>query len=83
MLTYAGFEIREDAGMVDEDWSGVRSPGRARRRRALGYPQRIVVTPKKEAYRVGRMLVMHPLMAYALRRAVPLPTPEPKRESER
>lgn len=61
---YGGFRVRLDDLLVDtrEDWSGVRSPSRARRRRRQGHPQRIKIVgvPKSEAYRIGDMLVMHP-----------------------
>jgi len=44
----------EDINLVDriEDWSKVRSPGRARRRRKRGYPQRIIVreVPRPSLY---------------------------------
>ena len=47
---------------LEEDWSRVRSPGRARRRRKRGFPQNICTrrVPKREALRLpdGR-LVMH------------------------
>lgn len=67
--------IIESLAMVDqvEDWSRVRSPGRARRRRRK-YPQniRIVEVPKKHALSAdgGRTLIMHPEMARELRRAI-------------
>lgn len=73
---FCGLRIVEDAGMVDpyEDWSRVRSPGRARRRLRYGYRQNIVVRykPKKEAISIdgGRTMIMHPEMARALRAAV-------------
>jgi hypothetical protein len=47
---------------VHEDWSKVRSPGRARRRRKHGHRQNIRVweTPKKEAYQIDGKLFVHP-----------------------
>jgi hypothetical protein len=80
-----GLIIIEDANLVDttEDWSGCRSRARAERRRKRGFPQRvkIVGTPKKEAYRVGDKLYMHPAMAAALRAHpavdVPMPSERP------
>lgn len=70
-----GMRIIEDAGLVDltEDWSRVRSPSRAERRRRQGHRQNIVVTatPKQEAYVNGRVIVMHPAMAAQLRAQVP------------
>ena len=57
--------------MVDtsEDWSGVRSPSRAARRRRQGHPQRIryINTPKSEAYQIGDRVYVHPI---TLRRAL-------------
>jgi hypothetical protein len=45
-----------------EDWSRVRSPGRARRRRRRGHPQRIRIyfKPDPKLYRMGDLLVGHP-----------------------
>lgn len=43
-----------------EDWSGVRSPGRARRRRKRGFRQNIVVTELPAAYQVAGKLIVHP-----------------------
>lgn len=66
--SYCGVRIVEDPNMVDpvEDWSEVRSPSRAKRRKARGFRQRIktVYVPKKTAYALdnGRMMVMHPEM---------------------
>jgi hypothetical protein len=71
-----GLRIIEDPGMLDpyEDWSQVRSPSRAKRRmrrhhRFKKFKQRMIVRyrPKKEALRLGGALVMHPVMADALR----------------
>lgn len=66
-----GLTIFEDINMVDyhEDWSGVRSHGRAARRRKLGFPQRIKITatPKKEAVQFGSKVFMHPEMARQMR----------------
>lgn len=69
--SFAGIRIIEDLYMVDtvEDWSGVRSPSRAARRRKQGHKQRIVYrqAPKKTSYRIGDTIVMHPELARALR----------------
>lgn len=66
-----GMRIIEDPGMVDwiEDWSDVRSPSRAIRRRKRGFPQRITrrAVPKTVAYSIEGKLVMHPEMARLLR----------------
>ena len=73
-----GVLIIENASLVDpyEDWSGVRSPGRARRRQRYGYRQNIVIRhkPKDRAYSIdgGRTLIMHPAMAAAFRAATKL-----------
>lgn len=70
---FGGVQIIEDYNMVEmtEDWSHVRSRGRAIRRRRKGHCQNIkfVRTPKKEAISIdgGRTLIMHPAMAHALR----------------
>ena len=62
---YAGMQVFLDRNLVDyvEDWSRVRSPGRARRRRKK-HPQRIVMraVARKEAYRFQGKLFMHPDM---------------------
>ncbi|MRI57789.1 hypothetical protein D8770_28425 [Methylobacterium sp. DB1607] len=67
----AAFRIVEDPFMTDtvEDWSEVRSPSRAARRRRQGHRQRIrfVSRPRSEIYHVGDMLVMHPETARKLR----------------
>lgn len=55
-----------------EDWSEVRSPARARRRRAK-YPQRIKVVEKPCAFedQRSRTLFVHPALMIELRRQVP------------
>lgn len=75
MMPMFGLLIVEDANMVEqvgEDWSGVRSPARARRRRARGFPQRIkpIMAPKKQIYRVGDRMIMHPQTARILREKI-------------
>lgn len=49
------FDIVVDAGLPDlvEDWSGVRSPSRARRRRAQGHRQNIKLVSRDDLYVVG------------------------------
>ena len=70
-----GIRIIEDKNMVDaiEDWSRVRSPGRAARRRRRGHRQNIAVrlVPKPYAYVAddGRA-VMHPDIAAQLRASI-------------
>jgi hypothetical protein len=71
------FRIIEAESMVEiigEDWSQVRSPARARRRRRR-YPQRIrtLYAPRKDAYQMpdgrgGFVYVMHPVTAVEFRR---------------
>ena len=68
-----GLRIIEDATLTDlvEDWSQVRSPARARRRRAK-YPQRILFyyKPKPDVFVIEAqgVMVMHPEIARELRR---------------
>jgi hypothetical protein len=51
-----------------EDWSQVRSHGRAARRRKRGFPQRIRIyyTPSKQAMVMGDTIVCHPGMYDAI-----------------
>ena len=71
---YLGFRILEDKSLVEmiEDWSNVRSPARARRRRQRGFPQNVVyrTIPKQVIYEIGGNLVMHPEIACKLKAAV-------------
>ena len=65
--------IRESRLLVDyvEDWSDVRSPSRAARRRKQGHPQniRVVAVPKQEGYQIGNYIFVHPdALAAALAR---------------
>jgi hypothetical protein len=72
-MNFAGLRVIESWDMVDtiEDWSRVRSPSRAARRREQGHRQNIrySTTPKKVAIRHGDTLYMHPTMARELLRA--------------
>lgn len=45
-----------------EDWSGVRSPSRARRRMKQGHRQRVrtIYVPDPDIYQMGGALHMHP-----------------------
>lgn len=67
-----GYRIIEDPNMVDtvEDWSNVRSPARAKRRR-WRHRQRIVYkqVPKPNAVVIEaqRIMVMHPDLAAAIK----------------
>ncbi len=73
-LTRLAVRIIEDASLVDmvEDWSRVRSPSRARRRRKRGFRQNIVMraAPKPDIYSIdgGRTIVMHPEVARVMKR---------------
>jgi hypothetical protein len=68
----AGVRFVESTAMVEtvEDWSRVRSPSRAQRRRRYGHPQniRMVSVPRKDAITVdgGRTYYMHPEAMKAL-----------------
>lgn len=67
---YAGLRILEDPNLIKvvEDWSEVRSPARARRRRKRGFRQRIQYhqVPSREIYRTADALIMHPATAREL-----------------
>jgi len=69
-----GVRIIEDSNLVDyvEDWSKVRSPSRARRRRKRGFAQNIqmsaVALQKVYSLDGGKTLVMHPDIARAFER---------------
>lgn len=54
--TYAGFEVVPGNIPPEEviDWSGCRSPSRAKRRHARGIPQRIRVEYRERAYLINR-----------------------------
>lgn len=70
---------------VGEDWSCVRSPGRAARRRRQGHRQNIhpVYEPTGEIVRMGDTLVMHPATADQLSREIMAkPAPLNERKSE-
>lgn len=65
-----GVQIVEDANMVEvvgEDWSNVRSPPRARRRR-LKHRQNILplYAPLQRYYNIGNRIYCHPVMAAKL-----------------
>lgn len=79
LLPSGGLRIIEDPHMVEtvEDWSEVRSPSRAARRRRQGHRQRIryVSRPKRDVFKIGSALVMHPDMAREIAaRLAPTPT---------
>lgn len=68
---FGSLRIIEDRHMEEaaEDWSEVRSPSRAARRRRRGHRQRIrfIMRPKPDVYRMGDALIMHPDTARSLR----------------
>ncbi len=81
-LSYVGLQIIEAPAMVIgpfEDWSAVRSPGRARRRRRQGHPQRIrqyyKPDPKVLHDKVHGVIYAHPATVDALRKAIPTTNP--------
>jgi hypothetical protein len=59
-----GIEIVRSSMMTEqmEDWSRVRSPSRARRRRLQGHRQRIVyaTVPRRDLIWIGGKLIGHP-----------------------
>jgi len=59
----------EHLTVMVEDWSEVRSPSRAARRRKQGHPQRIKfrVVPDPKFYQVGDMITAHPATMRKLR----------------
>ena len=69
-VEFGGLRIIEDPSLVEtiEDWSRVRSPGRARRRR-WRHRQNIEIRcePSAEVFRQGNVMVMHPVTAAKLR----------------
>jgi hypothetical protein len=72
--SFAGVRIIEDANLVDAvglDWSGCRSPSRAKRRIKHGHRQRVktAYVPKKDAFSIdgGRTFIMHPEIARMMR----------------
>lgn len=75
-MIFDGVRIIENDKMIDvtEDWSKVRSRGRAARRRRQGHRQNIKVigTPKTEIISIdgGRTLIVHPATAQVLRREI-------------
>lgn len=64
-------EIVESAWLVDrvEDWSEVRSPSRAARRRQQGHPQRIriVETPRRDVLVIKGVMYAHPVVVAEIR----------------
>lgn len=65
-----------DAYEKVEDWSQVRSPARARRRRAK-YPQRIKLVYRPTMFQVGGTIYAHPEIYARLKAEIPT-TPCPR-----
>lgn len=76
MNPFMGSRIIEDRNLVDhvEDWSRVRSPSRAARRRRHGHKQNIVTrtVPQQAVFMIdgGRTMVMHPEIAKKVRQQI-------------
>ncbi|WP_262027168.1 hypothetical protein [Microvirga sp. Mcv34] len=76
---FGGVQVRTDETLVNlvEDWSRVRSPSRAARRRRQGHRQNIarVQVPKPDVFMVGNIMVGHPeTIAKVLAAASPRPS---------
>lgn len=50
------------------DWSGCRSPSRARRRHRQGHRTRLVVRPKPACFEAGGRMYIHPVLHAALKK---------------
>lgn len=62
--SYQGFPV-DVVGIPPEevlDWSGCRSPARAKRRHAKGIPQRVKITHRERAYLVDRKALADAMM---------------------
>jgi len=63
-IFYNGMRVILNSSLVDteEDWSKVRSPSRAARRRKQGHQQCIqfISKPKIDVYVTGQTMIMHP-----------------------
>lgn len=70
-MDFRGMRIIENIHLTKtiEDWSGVRSPARARRRRAK-HPQRIriIQVPDEKIYIAKGQIICHPAIARELYR---------------
>lgn len=72
-LTYMGLRIIENPMLTKtvEDWSRVRSHGRARRRRAKHQQNiKILTVPSDQIYMTGDTVVCHPAKVRELRKAM-------------
>lgn len=70
-MIFAGMHVRIDDKLCSEtveDWSRVRSPSRAIRRRRQGHRQNIDyrIVPKQEVYVIGDTMIMHSTVARKL-----------------
>jgi hypothetical protein len=78
METFMGVPIVSSLDMTEtiEDWSRVRSPSRARRRRKRGYRQNITirVVPKKVAIIMNGTMYVHPTYLQQLKHQLELET---------
>jgi hypothetical protein len=81
MNIFDGLRIIEDASLVDvtEDWSRVRAPSRAERRRRQGHRQNIKIfhKPKSDCFVFDNTIVMHPEIAVKIRAATTPGLPPP------
>lgn len=73
---YGGIRLfdTEHIGDAYEDWSGVRSLGRARRRRLRGFPQRIVTRYRPNGKcihdKIHNVIYIHPIDRLRLEAAI-------------
>ncbi|MDQ0302919.1 hypothetical protein [Ancylobacter polymorphus] len=67
-----------------EDWTGVRSPSRAIRRRRQGHRQNVVhrIVPDPKAYLIGGVFHMHPDMLAEVQRRAATRAALPQEEQE-
>lgn len=70
--SFLGLRIVENDMLVktSEDWSGVRSPGRARRRRAKHRQNIRIVGVPADPVQMGDTIFMHPATAQRLRQEI-------------
>jgi len=72
IATFGGLSIisTDQAVITEEDWTEVRSPARAARRRRQGHPQQIITTRTPTAVQVGEVIYAHPEIYAQLQRRV-------------
>lgn len=63
-----GVDIRstDTCYTTEEDWSRVRSPSRAERRRRRGFRQNITMTHKPAAVQIGNVIYAHPAIYHEI-----------------